>query len=300
MRLWRLLLHSHLVVCVSLPAPSNVSISSFNMEHTLRFLPGLPTPSDARFTVQVLQFRKNTWRPVAACLELTAGQTCNLTRALKDPLNQYWARVRAFTPTQTSNWTMSELFRPLFDTVLGPPDVSASGCGNCLLLQIRFPSTTGLQHFKRFYRRVVLDVRRSRDGAQFSLSLPYEEENIISYLETGVEYCVTVSVTSLISPNRISSEPCCAFTSPPRSRSSLHLVLSLLGAFCALGFLLVGLVVHGGQLSFKLLRTPLQRTLSYIRLQCRHRGGAPIVVSHEISEGSADCQQAASATTELL
>ncbi|XP_068429111.1 cytokine receptor family member b2 [Clinocottus analis] len=269
-----LLLHLHLVACVSLPAPSNVSITSFNMEHTLSFLPGLKTPSGTCFTVQTFHLRKKTWRPVAACLKLTAGQTCNLTRAFKDPLSHYRARVQASTPTQTSNWTVSRQFQPLSDTVLGPPDVSVSGCGNCLLLQLRVPATNGLQHLKQMYRRVVLDVRRSRDGAQFSLSLPYKEENNITYLQTGVEYCVTVSVKSFYNSNSVPSKPVCAFTSAPRERSSLYLVISLLGAFCALGFLLIGLVVCASKLSIMLPRQPVQRALSYILLQCRNRGSA--------------------------
>jgi len=53
---------------------------------------------------------------VAACLKLAAGHTCDLTRAFKDPLNHYQARVQAFTPTQTSNWTSSGPFRPLSDS----------------------------------------------------------------------------------------------------------------------------------------------------------------------------------------
>ncbi|TNN53002.1 Interferon alpha/beta receptor 2 [Liparis tanakae] len=247
-----LLLHLHLVVCVSLPAPSNVSISSFNMEHTLRFRPGLGTPPNTCFTVQTLfRLRKKTWRPVAACLKLAAGQTCDLTRAFKDPLNHYQARVQAFTPTQTSDWTSSGPFWPLSDTVLGPPDVSVSGCGNCLLLQLRAAPASRLQPLTLWYRRVVLHVRRSRDGVQFNLSLPYQEENMISYLQ------------------------------------SVHVVFSLLGAFCLLAFLLIGLGVCAGRLCIILRRRPLQRALSY--------GSAPIVVSDEISalqqrqEGSADC-----------
>ncbi|XP_062421026.1 uncharacterized protein LOC119229271 isoform X2 [Pungitius pungitius] len=103
------------VLCVSLPAPSNVSISSFNLEHKLCFLPGLETPSDIRFTVQILRLRRRMWRPVTACSELRAGQTCDLTHVFKDPSDPYRARVQAFTFTQTSNWTVSERFTPLSD-----------------------------------------------------------------------------------------------------------------------------------------------------------------------------------------
>ncbi|KAL6101097.1 uncharacterized protein ACO6RY_08100 [Pungitius sinensis] len=299
MGLWRILLHLHLgkafwnLLCVSLPAPSNVSVSSFNLEHTLCFLPGLETPSDIRFTVQILRLRRTMWRPVTACSELRAGQTCDLTHVFKEPSDPYRARVQAFTFTQTSNWTVSEQFTPLSDTVLGPPDVSLSGCGNCLLLHITLP-TKALKQLKQLYRRVVLHVRRSRDGAQFNLSLPYNEENKISYLQQGVEYCVSVSVTSLINYNCVASTPRCAFTSLPLPTSSLHMLLSLLGPFCALAFLLVGLFVCGGQLSFKIRRQPLQRTLSYV-IHWPNGRIAPAVASDEMSalhqhrEGSADC-----------
>ncbi|XP_040003875.1 cytokine receptor family member b2 isoform X2 [Xiphias gladius] len=252
------------VIGISLPAPSNVSISSFNMEHSVSFLPGPGTPSDTHFTVQIVCHRKN-WRPVVDCLELTAGQICNLTRVFKDPYTQYKARVQAFTPTQTSNWTVSAWFQPLTDTVLGPPDVSVSGCGNCLILQLRVPATRGLQQnlqLKSLYRGVIFHVQRTRDGAQFRLNLPYNEENVITYLQPGVEYCVTVSVTALLNSNPVSSKPYCAFTSRPPPRSSLYMVFGLLGAFCMMGILRIGLVVYGGQLSFKLLRQHLSRTLS--------------------------------------
>ncbi|KAI4805485.1 hypothetical protein KUCAC02_010099 [Chaenocephalus aceratus] len=149
-----------LMVCVSLPAPSKVSISSLNMEHTLSFLPGPGTPPDARFTVQVLRLRKSQWRLLAACAQLTAGQKCNLTRAFKDRYEQYQARVQAFTLSQTSNWTVSEKFLPLTDTVLGPPDVSLSGCGDCLLLRLGAPIAMEISPTYRVH------VQRTRDGVQ--------------------------------------------------------------------------------------------------------------------------------------
>ncbi|XP_027146557.1 interferon alpha/beta receptor 2 isoform X2 [Larimichthys crocea] len=300
MGLWMLLLlHLHLgnapwieVVCVSLPAPSNVSISSFNMEHTLSFLPGPETPTSTNFTVEILRLRRNrSWKPVAGCSELTAGQTCNLTQAFKDPFDHYQARVQAFTPNRTSNWTMSGWFQPLTDTMLGPPDVSVSGCGNCLILKVRVPPTRGLQ----LHEELVFHVQRTRDGAQFKLNLHYQEEITISYLQPGVEYCVTVTVKARLNSNAVPSKSHCAFTSPPQpSSSSLHVVFGLLGAFCALGFLLIGLVVYGSQLSFKLRRRLFPRTLSYFLLQSHNHGNASPECSGHISamqlhkEGSAD------------
>ncbi|KAM9850457.1 interferon alpha/beta receptor 2-like [Aulostomus maculatus] len=254
MRWLMFLLQSCHVVGVLLPAPSNVSISSFNMEHMLSFLPGPQTPSDSHFSVQIIHLRrKNTWRQVAGCLQLTAGQMCNLTRAFKDQFGPYRARVRTFTATQTSNWTTSRQFQPFSDTVLGPLDVSVSGCGNCLHLQVSVPTTRSPQQHQQLenlYMSLHLLVRRVRDGSQFELKLPYKEESVITYLQPGVEYCVTVSVTSYINPNFLPSRPSCAFTSPPPTRSSWQLVWGLLGAFG----ILMGFICCGGQLSHKLLR----------------------------------------------
>ncbi|XP_076011291.1 interferon alpha/beta receptor 2-like [Genypterus blacodes] len=264
MELWMLLLlQSHIAVCVSLPAPVNVSVTSINMEHTLSFLPGPGTPADSRFTVQVVRLsRRNNWKPVPGCLELTAGQTCNLTSAFKDALDRYRARVQAFTSTQASNWTVSRQFQPLMDTVLGPPDVLVSGCGNCLLLRFRVPSTSSIhqQQLQDIYRGLVLLVRRTRDGAQFTLKLPYTEERVVTYLQPGVEYCVTVRVTDFLNSNSVPSKPHCAFTSPPQANTSVPVILGLLCAFCLLGFLLIGSVVYGSQLTFRLQRLCLPRT----------------------------------------
>ncbi|XP_030284937.1 interferon alpha/beta receptor 2-like isoform X2 [Sparus aurata] len=280
-------------VSVSLPAPSNVSISSFNMEHTLSFLPGADSPDSSRFEVQVVRLSKKSWKAVAACSALTAGQTCNLTRVFKDPLEQFRARVRAFTAGQTSSWTVSSAFHPLSDTVLGPPDVVVSGCGNCLLLRVRpsiWTQQIGLS------MDLVINVKRTRDGAQFILTRPYEEEVEIPYLQRGVEYCVTVTVKTLFNDNSGPSDAHCAFTSPPPSHS-LSVVYGLLGAFCALLLLLllIGSFVCSGQLSVRGLRRRLPTTLSYFLLKVQDVGAAPPELSGDTlatllhKEGSADC-----------
>lgn len=50
---------------------------------------------------------------------------------------------------------------------------------------------------------------------QFTLNLRYQDNMVITYLQPGVEYCVTVSVKALFGTNSVPSEPRCAFTSLP-------------------------------------------------------------------------------------
>ncbi|XP_013125705.1 interferon alpha/beta receptor 2 isoform X1 [Oreochromis niloticus] len=291
MGLWMLLLlHLHLgnahwgeATGVSLSAPSSVSISSINLEHALSFQPGPQTPSDARFMVEVIRSRKQSWKPVPACVALRAGQTCDLTRAFKDPFDHYVARVQAFTATQRSSWTVSDSFQPLSDTVIGPPDVAVSGCGNCLILHLTLPEVLASEHLKDSHTDLIFHVRRTRDGAEFTLHMPYSAETVISYLQTGVEYCVTASVRPHFS-KAIPSEPQCAFTSPP-PRNLLYMLVVLLGAFCALAFLLVALVIYGSRLTFSVLKTRLPKSLSYVILY--RRGSAPPGLSPQNSHD--DC-----------
>ncbi|XP_056910082.1 interferon alpha/beta receptor 2-like isoform X2 [Takifugu flavidus] len=254
--MWMILLHLQLAAGVSLPAPTNLSITSFNMEHTLSFLPGPLTPPSCRFAVETLHpRRKRLWTPVAGCSRLKAGRTCNLTRAFEDPFDQYQARVRGFVSNLTSRWTVSKWFQPLTDTVLGPPDVSVSGCGNCLLLQFNTSSDWRLRKMIGFYRELVVVVRRSRDGAQFSLNLRYQDNMVVTYLQPGVEYCVTVSMKSFFKSTSVASEPHCAFTSRPQHATTLYVACALVGAFCSLVLFLVGRVVCGSRLSSTLLKT---------------------------------------------
>ncbi|KAI3356618.1 hypothetical protein L3Q82_017828 [Scortum barcoo] len=151
--------------CLHLPmSPSLPSTWSI---HSASFLVQRPPPTAISLLKSSTSgIQKKVWRPVAGCLELTAGQTCNLTRAFRDPFALYQARIQAFTPTQTSNWTSSGGFQPLSDTVLGPPGVSVSGCGNCLLLLVRVPTRKGLQQLKNFYTGLVIHVQRTRDKTQ--------------------------------------------------------------------------------------------------------------------------------------
>ena len=63
-----------------------------------------------------------------------------------------------------------------------------SGCGNCLLLQVRPPSSVGMLSTD-LYMDLVLNVKRTRDGAQVrvlncdvssSSGQVYAQENILS------------------------------------------------------------------------------------------------------------------------
>lgn len=55
---------------------------------------------------------------------------------------------------------------------------------------------------------------------QFSLNLRYQDNMVITYLQPGVEYCVTVSAMTLFRTKSVASEPRCTYTSRPQSPTS--------------------------------------------------------------------------------
>lgn len=50
---------------------------------------------------------------------------------------------------------------------------------------------------------------------QFSLNLRYQDNLVITYLQPGVEYCVSVSVKTFFGTSSVAAEARCAFTSRP-------------------------------------------------------------------------------------
>ncbi|KAM9342965.1 interferon alpha/beta receptor 2-like isoform 1-T1 [Pholidichthys leucotaenia] len=236
----------HTVSCVYVPPPASVSISSFNMEHILSFLPSPHTPTDAHFTVQVTTDRKKAWRSVTSCSHLVSGQTCNLTRTFRDPFDHYRARVQTVTPMGASDWTVSEEFQPVSNTVLSTPVLSVSGCGNCLIVHLQTPDvhlSDGRLKLEDLYSTMTITVRRSSDGTQFSVTLPFSNQTTVRYLQSQVHYCVSVSVVSFFSSTPSTSQTRCSFTSFPPTAVSLTSVL--VAVLAILTSLVVGLMVCG-------------------------------------------------------
>ncbi|XP_072542836.1 cytokine receptor family member b2 [Salminus brasiliensis] len=257
LKMWILLfILKHQVYCL-LPAPQNVTIVSFNLEHKLTWTPGPGTPAFAQFRVQKYTMKKHLWKPVLNCSDLRTGERCDLTNSLKDLYCHYLVRVQAFSSDQESNWTSSKLFYPLWQTTLGPPEVALTGCGNCLLLKLSRPASRGLhtRQLEYLFRDYNVNVSRTRDKAHFVI-MAYSGENRIDYLEKGVEYCVMILPVTKLNNPVVPSGPHCAYTSPP----PVNTVAVFLTALCIL-FLLVVLfcaaLIHSGQLGMlhKALRT---------------------------------------------
>ncbi|KAJ8282237.1 hypothetical protein COCON_G00047560 [Conger conger] len=226
----------------TLLAPLNVTIVSFNLEHILHWLPAPGTPVTTHFRVHFLHLSEVSWKPVPWCLKVDMQTlSCDVTDSFSQPSSFYMARVQAFGSAQRSNWTLSTSFIPIMDTVLGPPQVLVTGCGNCLRLQITPPTGRGphklLSH--HLLSEFTCWVRRSGDNTQFSLRVSSSKEFLVEHLEPGVEYCITAAVTVNFNTHALPSQPQCAYTSPPPF-NTVYALLTALSVACLLGVLFCG------------------------------------------------------------
>ncbi|KAF5903287.1 interferon alpha/beta receptor 2 isoform X1 [Clarias magur] len=270
LRVWMMVFCLIREVHSSLPAPQNVAIVSFNMEHKLTWRPGPGTAAATHFRVQSCDLKTKTWISVKNCSDLQIGESCDLTKYFKEIYGLYQARVQAFIQDQESDWTRSRLFTPLMDTTLGPPAVSLTGCGNCLLLKLSLPHRVeeNLSPVKYFYQAYTVNVTRTRDKAQFTVKAS-NGENLINYLEPGVEYCITVTAVSFRKPMP-PSDPQCAYTSPQK----LNTVVVFLSALCSVFLLVLFLcaaLIYTGQLHNR--HTLVPRALLSFIWKCRVSGG---------------------------
>ncbi|KAK6487034.1 hypothetical protein HHUSO_G10760 [Huso huso] len=248
----KLMCFLHLVPIASceFPAPVNVTLRSHNFQHILRWEPGPGTPERVQYRVR---YNSITWFLMKSCLNVTNTRECDLTVVFDDVNEHYAAQVQAFNETQHSDWTsMSSTFKPFSDTILGPPEVSVSGCGNCLSLQIKPPTGKGkmtlLQLYYQFDYRI--EMQNMKDGYKISEKLEKCKGTVNhnKELEPGTEYCVTVWMYRIgMNMNSKPSEPQCAFTSP-QPVSKVPGVLVSLFIFFLLMALVVSSLIYSGYL----------------------------------------------------
>ncbi|XP_066563172.1 interferon alpha/beta receptor 2 [Amia ocellicauda] len=229
-----------------LPSPTNVTIISLNLEHVLKWDPGPGSPTGTQYRVEYLHFHKN-WSPVKMCLKITSPGECDLTEEFRDIFKSYVARVQAFTELEQSTWSKSSFFQPISNTILGPPEVTVSGCGDCLHLQVKPPKGKRMDHFLAYYEsEYICEVLSATDGRKFTLRI--SGQRVIEYLKPATEYCVTVKMYIGINQHAILSNPHCVFTSLPH----LNKVPVVLGLFCLVfllsvmvwGFLFYGYILR--------------------------------------------------------
>ncbi|KAG9331076.1 hypothetical protein JZ751_020274, partial [Albula glossodonta] len=171
----------------SLPAPINVIVESLNFEHKLRWDPGPGSPPDTTYIVQYSPCH-NAKLPLHVPNYMVAVVKQTLQQCTsRDPWLTYTIKVRASHHGKKSPWGETQ-FSPSSDTVLDPPVLTVSGCGDCLTLSITFP-----EFIQQVYGQIHYNISWKRAGHSEVGTLFMKSSRVeLQYLERGMEYCVRV------------------------------------------------------------------------------------------------------------
>uniref|UniRef100_J3RZS7 Interferon gamma receptor 2 n=1 Tax=Crotalus adamanteus TaxID=8729 RepID=J3RZS7_CROAD len=136
--LWRLLLSAAVEgFSLSLPAPQNLTIKSYNFQNVLRWSPVKGINGPVFYSVQRrFRYSDRTWEKVN-CIDIMKPE-CDF-ESIKD-FYGIILRVRAEESNLKSEWTETRLFVALEDTIIGPPRaINVTSAANSIIISFLPP-----------------------------------------------------------------------------------------------------------------------------------------------------------------
>ncbi|XP_038575686.1 interleukin-20 receptor subunit alpha-like isoform X2 [Micropterus salmoides] len=225
--------HVHTVLS-SLPAPVNVSVDSVNFRHVLRWDPGPGTPPGTQYMI-IRRVKGKNGKP------LPHNVTQTSLKLRLHHFKTYYLMVQASYNQTLSPESSKVVFTPFEDTKIGPPQLSLTGCGNCIQINISLPEADGQSGIPDIQELYDADFRVSwRKHNATVESFKTKDRNLtIENLQYGMEYCVQVHTEAYLNKNTMPSDWKCTFTSiVERSRGPL-----VVGSVAALLMLVVGVLM---------------------------------------------------------
>lgn len=230
---------------LSLPAPLNLAVSSVNFKHELRWTEAPGSPPGLKYHVNVSCSEKKP--KVVTTKKLWAEVR------LKKPTVIYTLRVRSSFNESKSPWSKGKTFTPYLQTNITAPNVTLSGCGKCIQMNITLP--------KAYRKSGIMDIGKIYLDLSYKVSWRLKQEEAVEFIETknqtvliphlfeGTEYCVQVQPIYLDLNTFQPSSWECVFTSivqPPQVFAVVGSVAALvLVSLSALILILFGLQYTG-------------------------------------------------------
>ncbi|XP_073702305.1 cytokine receptor family member b1 isoform X2 [Garra rufa] len=252
----------YFTVLHTIPAPVNFTILSQNFKHILQWSPGINSSPQTVFNLnQSCSNRKPEQR-----LRLNIrNTTVDVSETFKDIYTSCTFFLWASIDNMTSS-IVNKSITPYEDTIIGPPIIFLSGCGDCLNISISLPSESRkIDQLYRFYTSVSFDISWKKAGQkevnQISTS---SKQYVLQNLQPGDQYCVRVLPKINSNHNTQPSAWQCEYTSKEEPRGMFYIMSWSLGAAVSgLGVLLLALsLVYSG--SVCKLKTPLPKSLRNI------------------------------------
>ncbi|XP_077094858.1 cytokine receptor family member b1 [Siphateles boraxobius] len=222
------LMSFYITVLHTIPAPDNLTIVSHNFRHILQWNPGIGSPPRTVFNFKVNDSCSKGKSRV--CLNTT-----NTSVDVSDHVKKIYSRCTFTVWASLDNTTSRKVrksFTPYEDTIIGPPVVSLSGCGNCLNIGISLADeTTITEQMIQFYRSASFNISWKKAGnSEAELISTKEKQTVLQNLQPGHQYCVRVLPEFISNPNTRASAWQCEYTSKVEPRGGLYVMSWSLGA----------------------------------------------------------------------
>uniref|UniRef100_A0A3P9J354 Fibronectin type-III domain-containing protein n=1 Tax=Oryzias latipes TaxID=8090 RepID=A0A3P9J354_ORYLA len=182
----------HAAVSGVLNSPTNVQLTSTNMDLVLRWDPPAGAPRDLLYTTELILRGKS----VLICCVNTSALQCELTHLVVSIYGRYTGRVKAQLGAQSSAWASSDDFLLDKQTSIGPPNVSLYSNGAKLEVSIKDPvfvhSTLRDIYYYATYNITYWKKDRMKE-------VPFVVDNsqnrvVLHSLDPSTEYCVQVQI----------------------------------------------------------------------------------------------------------
>uniref|UniRef100_UPI00398E4A68 interferon gamma receptor 1-like n=1 Tax=Pristiophorus japonicus TaxID=55135 RepID=UPI00398E4A68 len=124
-----------------LPPPVNLSLTSYNFKTTLTWAYADETSEKTNFTVQFRDYQTAQWQLFPPCSNIALAR-CDVTKAFNmklTALNSYYAKVKAVTQFQESQFAFTERFCFKENATIGAPTVEVQVHGQQVILRCIYP-----------------------------------------------------------------------------------------------------------------------------------------------------------------
>ncbi|XP_051763044.1 cytokine receptor family member b2 [Ctenopharyngodon idella] len=223
----------HLALCMDIPAPVHLNLSSHNFVHTLSWEKGTGSPDGVHYTVKIRALSEGEV-VVKECVNVTSPLRCDLTEALSDVEETYYISVFAALGSQKSQETHYEAIKPILNTTFEAPLLTVTAYNRSLNVSLSALDERlhEIYDSHRFHYKLWV---HSEDGAKFDVDIDGLGYGTITDLAPGRRYCVNVTIIGHSTPPR---PPVCASIPPsPETVNLSDVVVSVV--LCLLMLLLL-------------------------------------------------------------
>ncbi|XP_013048351.1 interleukin-10 receptor subunit beta [Anser cygnoides] len=184
-----------LLLCVSgiVPKPQNTRINSVNLQSILQWDPPRFHNGNLSYTVQSksVNLPKDDFKNLRTNLSLTECDISSLS-----VYGDYVLRVRAESEDKHSNWAVIK-FKPMDDTIIGPPDVKVKSESGSLHVDFTGPVAErehdrwSLRQYYGSWHYRLLYWKKGSNTEVIHIDTKHNSE-ILSQLEPWTVYCIQV------------------------------------------------------------------------------------------------------------